>query len=131
MLMVEGRVGPGRSADLCAQLGRLLAAGQVDVVVIDVGGLVDPDLAAVEAVARLQLTARRAGTTVELRQVCERLRELLRLVGLHDVVPCDGDGDGDAAGQPASAVGGGRQPEVGEQGAVHVEEVVEPDDPSL
>ena len=64
------------------------------------------DLAAVDAVARMQLEARRQGCTVWLRHACPDLIELLELVGLLQVI---------------------RQPEGLEQGGV--EEVVVPDDP--
>ncbi len=65
------------------------------------------DLSVVDEVARLQLGAGRLGCTVELREVCPELRELLDLVGL------------------GVEVGG--EAERGEQ--VGVEEVVMPDDP--
>ena len=64
------------------------------------------DLGAVDALARLQLEARRQGCTVWLRHACPDLIELLELVGLLQVI---------------------RQAEGLEQGGV--EEVVVPDDP--
>ena len=45
-----------------------------------------PDLALVDALVRLQLTARRRGCLVRLRDVSEELRGLLELVGLADVL---------------------------------------------
>jgi ABC-type transporter Mla MlaB component len=44
------------------------------------------DLALVDALAHLQLSARRNGWTIRLRDVDEDLRELLELVGLADVL---------------------------------------------
>jgi hypothetical protein len=67
------------------------------------------DLGAVNAVARLQLEARRQGCTVWLRHACPDLIQLLELVGLAPVLQV------------------GRQAEGLEQGGV--EEVVVPDDP--
>jgi ABC-type transporter Mla MlaB component len=135
VLPVVGRVTADRASELCARLRALLAGARPEVVVLEVGGVVDPDLATVEAVARLQLTARRAGTSVELHHACERLRDLLRLVGLDAVVPCGDDPAssprGTRPGGGSSAVDRGRQPEEGEQGALEVEEVVEGDDPPL
>lgn len=64
------------------------------------------DLGAVNALARMQLQARREGCTVWLRHACPDLIELLELVGLLQVI---------------------RQTEGLEQGGV--EEVVVPDDP--
>ena len=45
-----------------------------------------PDLALVDALARLQLAARRRGCSIQLRDPCEELRELLDLVGLAELV---------------------------------------------
>jgi hypothetical protein len=44
-----------------------------------------PDLGLVDALARLQLMARRRGCSIQLRP-CDELRELLLLVGLCDVL---------------------------------------------
>lgn len=67
------------------------------------------NLSVVDELARLQLDARRQGCSIWLRRACPDLVELLRLVGLSEVLQ----------------VGG--QPEDLEQGGV--EEVVMPDDP--
>lgn len=55
---------------------------------LELGRLPDaaPDLALVGALARLQLRARRRGGHVHLRDAPEALRDLLRLVGLDDVL---------------------------------------------
>jgi hypothetical protein len=53
-----------------------------------VGELTDADLETVEALARLQLTARRMGGEVWLRRASVELRDLLHLAGLEAVVPC-------------------------------------------
>jgi ABC-type transporter Mla MlaB component len=132
VLVLEGRIAPDDIAGLCRRLGALLAEGRTGRVVIDVAGLSDPDVSTVDAVARLQLTAKRAGSSVELRHACERLRELLALVGLTDVVPCAGgssEPDGpDGPDDPRSVVEALGRPHVGEE-LVDVEEVVQPDDP--
>ncbi|WP_032796416.1 STAS domain-containing protein, partial [Streptomyces sp. HCCB10043] len=69
-LTVTGRVSRAAVPDLCAELERALAGPRgaalapgaaVD---CDVGGVIRPDLTAVEAVARLGLVARRAGHTL-------------------------------------------------------------------
>ena len=70
-------------------------------------GGVGPDLAAVDALARLQLEMRHIGGQMRLLHVCEELAELLDLVGL------GGEMRGEAEG--------------GEE--VRVEEGVEPGDP--
>ena len=71
------------------------------------------DVAIVDALARLQLVARRQGGRVLLRDVPEELRQMLELVGL-----------GEELGLEPR-----RQPEVGEQ--LGVEEVVQPGDPPV
>ncbi len=69
-----------------------------------------PCLAMVDALARLQLSARRTGCAVRLRDVTPQLRGLLELTGLGGVF----------------AVEPGREPELGEE--LGVQEVVEPGD---
>ena len=88
-------------------------------VVCDVSALTEPDAATVEALARLQLTARRLGCRIRLRGACPRLRDLLALVGLAEVVPLL---------PPASGVEPQRQAEQREPTG-DVQEGVEPDDP--
>lgn len=57
--------------------------------VCDVRGLTTPDCTTVDALARLQLTARRLGRHVCLRHASRELVELLTLSGLSDVLPCE------------------------------------------
>ncbi len=64
----------------------LLEGSVADVIICDVGAVVDPDAVTVDALARLALTARRVGGHVRLLHVSFRLRELLAFVGLGDVV---------------------------------------------
>ncbi len=87
MLVVGGQLARGDLRHLCRRVGALLEGSDADVVVCDVGALVDPDAVAVDALARLQLTARRSGRQVRLRHACSRLQELLLLMGLSDVLP--------------------------------------------
>jgi anti-anti-sigma regulatory factor len=54
-------------------------------IVCDVGALA-PDAAALDALARLQLTARRLGHEILLRDASTELQELLEFVGLRDVL---------------------------------------------
>ncbi len=91
VLTVTGHVTRDAVPALCAELETLLnaprGAGPVE---CDVGGVERPDLALVEAVARLALVARRAGRQLRLRRVGPELQELLELVGLADVVALEG-----------------------------------------
>jgi ABC-type transporter Mla MlaB component len=57
-------------------------------VVLDVSWLADPDCRTVEALARLQLAARRGGRRIVLHGPCRELRELVALCGLSEVLPC-------------------------------------------
>jgi ABC-type transporter Mla MlaB component len=52
----------------------------------DVAG-VAPDAVTVDALARLQLAARRLGCQVRLCNASTELRELIRFMGLRDVLP--------------------------------------------
>ncbi|MET9253500.1 STAS domain-containing protein [Streptomyces sp. NPDC003717] len=63
-------------------MGALLARARGGVVICDVGGLGPPGLRHVELLARLQLTARRAGGRIRLRDADPALYALLDLVGL-------------------------------------------------
>jgi STAS domain len=59
----------------------------MDAIVWDVGALVEPDVRAVDALARLQLHARRSGHVIWLRDPGPRLQELVRMMGLEEVLP--------------------------------------------
>lgn len=76
---------PETRALLCAQVRRLLTRGDVDVVTCDLHHAV-PDLGAVDALARLQLTARRLGGRIRLRSAPPDLVELLDLVAVPALV---------------------------------------------
>jgi ABC-type transporter Mla MlaB component len=59
------------------------------VVRCDVAGI-EPDAVTVDALARLQLAARRRGCEVRLCNACDELVELVELMGLANVLACDG-----------------------------------------
>ncbi|HEX2058729.1 MAG TPA: STAS domain-containing protein [Actinomycetota bacterium] len=56
-------------------------------IVCDVSEVVDPDLGTIDALARLQLTVRRLGGSIELRGATPHLEGLLALTGLGEVLP--------------------------------------------
>ncbi|MGN5632213.1 STAS domain-containing protein [Streptomyces sp. AC154] len=86
-LVVTGRVTRAGVPRLCAELEAILAASDAAVVDCDVAGLERADLAAVEAIARLSLVARRSGgRRLRLCGTPPELRLLIDLVGLSDVV---------------------------------------------
>jgi ABC-type transporter Mla MlaB component len=82
--------GPIARADLpglCDRVCALLSESGAEVVRCDVHG-VEPDAVTVDALARLQLAARRHGCQVRLCQASDDLLELLAFMGLRDVLPC-------------------------------------------
>lgn len=72
---------PDARAVLCAQVRRLLGRGGIDVVTCDVSNAV-ADLGAIDALARLQLTAQRMGGRIRLRAAPPDLAELIEFVGV-------------------------------------------------
>jgi hypothetical protein len=73
-------------AVLCGQVRRLLARADVDVVTCDVTG-VAPNLTSLDALARLQLTARRLGGAIRLRGATPDITRLIDFVGCDEVLP--------------------------------------------
>ena len=73
---------PGLCDRVCAVL-RERGPGQVR---CDVTGIA-PDAGTVDALARLQLAARRLGCQLRLRNASSELRELVAFMGLRDVLP--------------------------------------------
>ena len=73
---------PGLSHRVCA----LLQGSRAGVALCDVSG-VAPDAVTVDALARLQLAARRHGCRVRLRGASLELLELVEFMGLRDVLP--------------------------------------------
>ncbi|MFJ1973360.1 STAS domain-containing protein [Streptomyces sp. NPDC087903] len=110
VLVLAGPVTRDRVTGLCEDLRTLLEATGAGVVVCDAGGLGPPGLGTVELLARLQLTARRAGVRLRLRDPDPALHALLDLVGLRF----------EMEGQPEQ-----REP------PLRVEEEVEPGEPAV
>ncbi|MEU6663617.1 STAS domain-containing protein [Streptomyces sp. NPDC046821] len=67
---------------LCDQVSTACARAPGRQIVLDVTAVTSADLATVDAIARMQLAARRAGTGLRLRDPSPALRALLELVGL-------------------------------------------------
>ncbi|MBV7699095.1 STAS domain-containing protein [Streptomyces sp. TRM70350] len=109
-IVLAGPVTRDEVTGLCDDVRELLEATGAPVIVCDVGGLGPPGLASVDLLARLALTAKRAGRGIRLRDPDPALHALLDLVGLRFEVE----------GQPEQ-----REPALG------VEEAVEPGDPAV
>jgi len=83
--------GPIARADLqglCDRVCALLTENGASVAYVDVDG-VDPDAVTVDALARLQLGAKRTGCQVRLRNASPELERLIAFLGLADVVVSD------------------------------------------
>ncbi|MGH3366032.1 MAG: STAS domain-containing protein [Nocardioidaceae bacterium] len=117
-LVIRGPIEPADIPVLCARARDQLEADGADLVVCDVAALVDPDATAVDAVARLQLTARRVGCQVRLRNVSCAMRDLLSFSGLGEVVRLVADSRAEPRGELEQ-----REQSVG------VQERVDPDHP--
>jgi ABC-type transporter Mla MlaB component len=83
---VEGPIARADLPGLCTRVCALLEETAVEVAVCDVRG-VEPDAVTVDALARLQLAARRHGCRVRLRHASAELRQLVAFMGLTDVLP--------------------------------------------
>ncbi|MFB6554536.1 STAS domain-containing protein [Streptomyces sp. NPDC056405] len=82
VLVLPGPVSRGETPRLSDEVRALMESTGAGVVVCDVGGLGPPGLAVVDLLARLELTARRAGGRIRLRDPDPALHALLDLVGL-------------------------------------------------
>jgi ABC-type transporter Mla MlaB component len=116
-LAIRGRIARTDVAGLCDRARLLLEKTDADVVVCDVGAIVDPDVSTIDALARLQLTARRLGRGISLSHASRELQELLALMGLREAVPLD-------AGLPLQPSGEPEEREI----ALRVEEEADPGD---
>jgi hypothetical protein len=113
-------IGRGDIPALCARAQVVLEAIDVDSLVCDVGAIVEPDAVTIDAIARLQLTARRLGRRIQLRDASGRLLELLAFVGLSEVLPLGAASGIETSGQAEEREQAGR-----------VEEERDPADPPL
>lgn len=87
VLVVDGPIRRGAVPALCEQVRNLLVTRRADLVTCDVAALAPADATAIDALARLQLTARRLGRAIRLRDAPDELRDLLTLTGLRDSLP--------------------------------------------
>jgi ABC-type transporter Mla MlaB component len=71
---------------LCDRVCALLEQSRADIAYCNVAG-VEPDAVTIDALARLQLAARRHGCQVRLRHASDDLLDLVAFMGLTDVLP--------------------------------------------
>ena len=86
MLSLSGVIARADVPGLCIRVQELLRGSGADLVVCDVAAVTDPDCATVDALARMQLTARRLGCELRLRGASEDLHDVLAMAGLCDVL---------------------------------------------
>jgi ABC-type transporter Mla MlaB component len=83
---ITGPIARSDLPGLCDRVCALLVRERPTIAMCDVTG-VEPDAVCVDALARLQLAARRHGCTVRLRHATPELLELVAFMGLTDVLP--------------------------------------------
>ena len=84
-----GLTGPIERAEipgLCERARTLMESSRSRSFICDVGAVAAPDAVTIDVLARLQLTALRAGRRIGLRHVSSELQELLDYCGLSGVV---------------------------------------------
>jgi anti-anti-sigma regulatory factor len=90
IVTIRGLIDRSAAARLGDEVRDLLRATGASFVVCDVGGVTQANAAAVDAVCRVHVAARRVGCRLRLRHASAELVDLLDLMGLCDVV--DGSG---------------------------------------
>jgi ABC-type transporter Mla MlaB component len=86
LFAIRGPIAREDLPGLCDRVCALLARTGAGVAICDVRGI-EPDAVVVDALARLQLGAKRHGCQVRLSGTSPELRELVELMGLTDVLP--------------------------------------------
>lgn len=90
VLRVTEPCDPSRIEELCRQAEALLEHDCE--LICDVEAVARPSAETIDALARLQLTVTRSGRTMRISGACDRLRELIVLMGLHDVLAVEPSG---------------------------------------
>ncbi len=82
---VRGPIARSDLPGLCDRVCALFDGSGVEIALCDVS-TVEPDAVTVDALARLQLAARRHGCRVRLRDASPELRQVVAFMGLTDVL---------------------------------------------
>jgi anti-anti-sigma regulatory factor len=98
VMLMRGPIALADLSGLRARIRALLDRTDAEVIVCEVSSLL-ADAVTVEALARLQLAARRAGRRIVLRNARDELRALLDLTGLREFLPLREDLRLEARGQ--------------------------------
>ena len=92
-MVISGRLARADVPAMLERIGRLLEGTSMEgtstgPIFCDVAAVIDPDLFTVDALAALQLWARRLGRPLRFRHASPELRELIALAGLSGTLPC-------------------------------------------
>ncbi len=87
VFVLGGPIARGDIPALCERARASLEGSDLGAIVFDVAELVDPDAVTVDALARLQLMARRLGGRIRLQHPYGELRDLIALMGLSEALP--------------------------------------------
>lgn len=90
-MTLNGAIATSDVPGVCARAAALIEGSGAELLVCDVADVSDPDCATVDALARIQLTARRLGSELRLRGASDELHEVLAVAGLCAVVGLCGD----------------------------------------
>jgi len=86
LVTITGRINRADALPFAERVIDELVANRASLVICDVRGLVRPDAAAVDAICRIRVAARRFGARLRLRNASIDLVQLLDLMGLCDVL---------------------------------------------
>jgi ABC-type transporter Mla MlaB component len=98
-VIVDAPIRESAVPSLCRRVSAALATSDSRRVDCDVGAVTEADVGALEALARMQLAARRLGGNVRFQRVSDDMMRLLALVGLDEVLLAEFDGAGDPIGE--------------------------------
>ena len=107
-LVLSGRLARSDVPVMLERIGRLLEGTSTGTIDCDVAAVIAADLATVDALAALQLWARRLGRPLRFQDASPELRELIALAGLSGTLPCREDLLLEAQWQPEERKEAGR-----------------------
>lgn len=120
VFVVGGPLGPGDIPALCLRARALMESCDSDVIFCDVAATARSDAVLVDALAQLQLAAKRVGCEVRVLNASNELEDLIVLMGLRDQLLLYGE----------SGIEAGREAEEREE-PLGVEEEADPGDLSV
>ena len=85
VLQIGGALDAARLEEICHRAAALLTDEDKDLV-CDVAAIERPDVVLVDALAHVQLIAKRRGRDMRIRGACDRLCELIEFLGLENVL---------------------------------------------